>query len=131
VFMLANTFYGQANTTNATVTFKGSGGTAVTAKLVGNSTIRDYNNWVWTNTINGTTAQEWWTNNLHPSPQDQSKRLDAHSFNLATKFAGETLTHIVVTAPTNAGPNFMEPVLWAVDIARAGTGGISSTCSTK
>ena len=35
-----------------------------TFNLIGDVDIRDYNNWVWTNTINGTTTTQVWTNDL-------------------------------------------------------------------
>ena len=132
VYMLMNTFYGQGAIVNGTVTFKGTNKTHRFFKLTGNANIRDYNNWVWTNVINGTTAQEWWTNNLNPQPQDQSKRVDAHRFNLGTTFTGQTLTDIVVTAPSNAGANYMEPALFAVGVHYVGASGVApSTCTTK
>jgi len=87
---------------------------------------------VWTNTINGTTAQEWWTNNLNPQPDDQSHRLDAHYFNLGTAFASNTLTKIEIKAPSNAGVNYMEPALFAAGVVYPGGGGaVKSSCKAK
>ena len=127
-----NSGYGQSGIANAIVEFKGTGGAHKTFKLIGNKTIRDYNNWVWTNTIEGASAQEWWTNNLNPQPNDQSHRQDAHKFDLSAALAGQTLTDIVIKAPANAGPNFMEPLLFAVSVdAGLGSGTLPSKCKAK
>lgn len=124
VTTLMNTLYGQPDTVAATVTFKGSGGAIETFDLFGNEDIRDYNNYIWTNNINGVGTQEWWTNNPNPVPGDQSHRLDAQIFNLNSSFQGQTLTDIVVTAG-QAGGNFSQPMLFAVDVtSSAGAGGV-------
>ena len=69
IYMLMNSVYGQGGVANATVTVFGSSRISrQNLRLSGNKTIRDYNNWVWTNTINGTSTQEWWTNNPSPQP---------------------------------------------------------------
>jgi hypothetical protein len=131
VYALMNTQYGQAAIANATVLFKGTGQTHKSFRLTGNKTIRDYNNWVWTDTINGTSAQEWWTNNLNPQPNDQSHRLDAHKFSLAPTFTGQTLTDIIFKAPANAGVNYMQPFVAAVGIQYAGGANpVPTTCKT-
>ena len=117
VYTLMNTFYGQDAIPNATVTFSGTNKTKISFQLVGNTDIRDYNNWTWTNTINGTTTQEWWTNNPNPQQNDQSHRLDVQAFDLSEAFAGQTLTKITIQAPANAGPNYMEPALFAIGVA--------------
>jgi hypothetical protein len=132
VYMLMNTGYGQSGITNATIEFKGTGGAQKIVRLVGNTTVRDYNNWVWTNTINGKTAQEWWTNTLNPQPQDQSHREDAHMFDIGSAFAGQTLKQIIIKSPANAGVNYMEPLLFAIGVdAGTGAGTLPSTCSSK
>jgi hypothetical protein len=132
VYLVMNSLYGQSGITNATVELKGTGGVRKTFKLKGNKTIRDYNNWVWTNTLSGKTAEEWWTNNLNPQPDDQSHRQDAHEFNIKKPFAGQSLTDIIIKAPANAGANYMEPLLFAVSVdAGLGSGTLPSTCATK
>jgi hypothetical protein len=118
VATLMNTFYGQLGSAAVTVEFKGSAGADETFTLIGGTDIRDYNNWVWTNSINGTTTQEWWTNNFSPTSQDQTHRLDAQLFTLAASFATQTLTDIVFTAGTS-GVNYSEPMLSAVDVTTA------------
>jgi hypothetical protein len=130
VFTLMNTYYGQSGIHNATVTFEGTGGVTKTFALIGNKTVRDYNNYIWTNTVNGTTAEEWWTNNLNPQPDDQSHRLDAQEFNFGTAFSGKTLTKIIISAPKSAAVNYLEPILFAIDVSYPGaTGTVASTCS--
>lgn len=120
VYTVINTFYGQPGTSNATVRFTGTHGAAATFELIGDVDVRDYNNWIWTNQINGSTTQMWWTNNLSPTPFDQSHRLDVQRFDLQAAFAGETLTGISVTAPANAQPGVMESVLFALGIDGVG-----------
>ncbi len=119
VYTLLNTLYGQNGVTNATVEFIGSGGAIQVVNLVGNTDIRDYNNWQWTNTINGTTTQEWWTNNQTPVAYDQSHRLDVQSYTLSPAFQSQTLTDIIISAPPGAGVNYMEPMLTGVDVQAA------------
>jgi hypothetical protein len=132
VYALMNTQYGQSAIANATVVFKGTGKTHKSFKLIGNKTIRDFNNWVWTDTINGTSAQEWWTNNLNPQPDDQSHRLDAHKFTLAPTFTGQTLTDIIFEAPANAGTNYMQPFVAAVGLQYAGGATpVPTTCTAN
>jgi energy-converting hydrogenase Eha subunit E len=110
-----NTLDGLAGLDTVSVQFVGSAGASQTFTLVGNSDIRDYNNWVWTNTINGTTAQTWWTNNQNPNPFDQTHRWDAQVFSLNAAFATQTLTDIVITAGA-AGPNYSQPMLAALNV---------------
>jgi hypothetical protein len=125
---LINTYYGQSGISNATVVLRGTGGARNAFSLVGNTTIRDFNNWTWTNTINGTKrAQEWWTNNLDPKPIDGTHRLDVHRFVLGPSFDGQTLTHITIHAPPTAAVNFMEPLLIAVNVIYSGESG-AATC---
>ncbi len=129
VNMLINTGDGQPSIPNAIVTLKGTNGIKTTLRMIGNATIRDYNNWYWTEMVNDTTTQEWWTNNLNPQPGDQSKRLDVHVFRLGTNFIGQTLTDIIVTAPADAGDGFFVPLLSAVSVTYPGASGVvSSTC---
>lgn len=129
VYTVINTFYGQPGVSNATVRFTGTNGASATFELVGDVDVRDYNNWTWTNLVNGSTTQMWWTNNLNPSPFDQSHRLDAQHFDLQAAFAGETLTGISITAPANAQAGVLEPVLFALGIE--GTGKRRTSCSVQ
>jgi hypothetical protein len=132
VYLLINSGYGQGGIANATIELKAKGGVKKSFKLIGNATIRDFNNWVWTNTLTKRTSQEWWTNNLNPQPQDQSHRYDAHMIDTASLLAGQTLSDIIVKAPANAGPNFMEPLVWAIAVD-TGTGAqtIKSSCTAQ
>ncbi len=132
VYVLMNTYYGQSGIANGSVVFKGTNSTHKGFSLIGDKTIRDYNNWVWTNSINGTSVQEWWTNNLNPSPDDQSHRIDAHLLNLGVTFSGQTLTQIQFRAPATAGVNYMEPVLFAIGVDAGGSSApIPATCVAK
>jgi hypothetical protein len=132
VYLLMNTLYGQSGIVNATVKFKGSGGSKANFKRIGNQSIRDFNNWVFTNDLTKNTAQPWWTNNLNPQPFDQTHRIDAHKFDLSTAFAGQTLKQIEIDAPADAAPNYMQPLLFAVGLDDGGAGGpIAATCSVQ
>ncbi len=88
---LMNTFWGQSLTSYDTITFTGSKGTSAPISLTGNNTLRDYNNWVWTNGIIQPTVQAW---------TDTSQRLDEQSFSLGD-YSGETLTSITITDSGN------------------------------
>lgn len=132
VYLLMNTLYGQSGIVNATVKFKGSGGAKSSFKRVGNQTLRDFNNWVFTNELNSNTVQPWWTNNPDPHPNDQTHRIDAHKFDLSATFASQTLKQIEIDAPADAGPNYMQPLLFAIGVDEGAAGGpIAATCSVQ
>lgn len=83
---LMNTFWGQNGTSYDTITFTGSKGT-FSESLTGNNSLRDYNNYVWTNSIVQPTTVAW---------TDIDQRLDMQTFSLG-EYAGETLTSITIT----------------------------------
>jgi hypothetical protein len=83
---LMNTFWGQGGTSYDTIQFNGSKG-SFSESLTGNNTLRDYNNYVWTNSINQPTTVAW---------SDGSQRLDEQEFSLGA-YAGENLTSITIT----------------------------------
>lgn len=128
VQILINTGWGQAGIPNALVSVESSGGRSKTFKLIGNKTIRDFNNWVFTNNINGTTTQEWWTNNKNPTPQDQSHRYDAHVIDITSVVKGDALTQIVIAAPQNAATGFLEPFVFGVNVEYDGKPGKKPKC---
>ena len=117
-YTLMNTGYGQNGLLTATVTFKATGGVSQSFDLYGNSDIRDFNNYVWTNSINGTTTQEWYTTNSTPTTNDQTHRYDAQQFALSSAFLGQTLTDILITAGS-AGSNYSQPFLVAANVQTA------------
>lgn len=91
VYSMINTFWGAPGPNSfLSIEFKGTGGLSQVFTLIGNSDVRDYNQNVWTNTINGTTTVEVWNNQI-------GQRLDMQKFELAAQFATETLTSIVIT----------------------------------
>ena len=90
---LINTFWGQSGTSYDTITFTGSAGAKYSVDLAGNSGIRDYNNWVWTNSISGTT-QEVWNNG-------EGQRLDEQIFTLPAAFANQTLESMTISDTGN------------------------------
>ena len=83
---LMNTFWGQSAASYDTITFNGSKG-SFTESLTGNNSLRDYNNYIWTNSISQPTTG-WWS--------DGTQRLDEQSFSLGS-YAGEELTSITIT----------------------------------
>ncbi len=128
VYTLLNTYYGQDKVANATVLLKGSNDARRSFALAGNKTIRDFNNWIFTNTIDNAVAQEWWTSNKAPVPRDQTKRIDAQKLVPGTAFAGQTLTRIHVIAPRTAAFNVMQPILFAINVVYSGNAGPKPVC---
>lgn len=108
VYTLFNTLYGTAGLLTATVEFRGSQGASQTFSLIGDVDVRDFNNYVFTNNINNTTTQVWWTDG-------QFHRLDAQFFRLAPAFQTQTLTSIRITTGT-AGFGISNPILHAITI---------------
>lgn len=90
-YSLINTFWGANGLPAlAAITFNATNGVTYTKDLVGNDDIRDYNQWIWTNSINGITTKQVFNNN-------QSQRLDMQTFALPAAFANETLLNITVS----------------------------------
>ncbi len=90
VYSLLNTSWGQPGPGSlASITFNATNGLSHTVLLVGNSDIRDYNDYIYTNLINNTTTREVFNNNL-------GQRLDMQTYTLPQAFALETLTSIVL-----------------------------------
>jgi len=83
---LISTLWGQGGTSYDSITFNGSKG-SFTEALTGNNTLRDYNNYVWTNSIQQPTTVAW---------TDVSQRLDEQVFSLGS-YAGEDLTSVTLT----------------------------------
>jgi hypothetical protein len=129
VQILINTGWGQSGIPNAFVDVETSGGSSKTFKLIGNKTIRDFNNWIFTNSINGKQTQEWWTNNKNPQPNDQSHRYDAHVIDISSVVKNDTLTRVVVRAPQNAATGFLEPFVFAVNVEYPGKPGPKPKCT--
>ncbi len=98
VFTTISTFWGVGGQPPfASITFNATNGVTQTFNLIGNSQIRDYNQNIFTNTINGTDTREVFNNNA-------GQRVDMQRFDLSAAFATETLTSIVLN---DAGlPNF-------------------------
>jgi PEP-CTERM motif len=106
---LMNNFFGTANLVEAQVTFTNSAGATASFSLVGDQTIRDYNNYIYTNNLQGfntnpafgkVTAQEWWNDDSQVTGSD-TQRLDAQTFVLPASWAGTNLTSITIANPTS------------------------------
>ena len=85
-YSLINTFWGRTGS-DATVTFNATGGLSQTFSLAGNVDVRDYFQNVYTNSINGTTTQQVFS--------DGARRLDRQAYALGAGFATQTLTSVV------------------------------------
>jgi hypothetical protein len=128
-YSLINTFWGRTGS-DATVTFNATGALSQTFTLSGNVDVRDYYENVYTNTINGTTTQQVFS--------DGPRRLDRQAYALGAGFATQTLTSVVfsdtgangtsritLTGLTleTAGAAVPEPATWAMMIGGMGLAG--------
>jgi hypothetical protein len=94
VSTLLNTLWGQTGASYDTVTFTGSAGANYTVGLTGDYAIRDYNRYIWTNTISPSAGTFLaWDNYGSGGAQ----RLDEQMFTLPDSFADQTLTSITIT----------------------------------
>ena len=107
VYALLNTFYGQVGQTNATVVFANSRGQTISFTLVGDQTIRDYNQNNFTNDLagynlaagqSGLFTQNWW-NNAADADGNGHQRLDVTTFILPSSWAGTALVSMTITNP--------------------------------
>lgn len=89
VYMIMNTFWGSEDPGIVGVEFVGTDGAFQTFDVVGNDHIRDFNNWIYTNKINGVTTIEAFNNGL-------GQRLDRVTFDLSDDFLDEALSLIRV-----------------------------------
>ncbi|MBS0378110.1 MAG: PEP-CTERM sorting domain-containing protein [Proteobacteria bacterium] len=126
---LMSNFFGTANAVEAVVTFTNSKGATASFSLVGDQTIRDYNNYIYTNALQGfnsnaalgsVTAQEWW-NDQAQLGNDSLQRLDVQSFVLPASWAGTDLVSMTVSNPQSGDWD----VLSGVQVVDAGGGGAS------
>lgn len=96
-YTLIGTYWGTAGApSKLSLTFNFSGGTSYVKEFFGNADIRDYNNGSYTNTINGTSTVQVYSQG--------SLRLDRQFVDLqAAGHGGKTLTSVVMTDTGNAG----------------------------
>ncbi len=101
---LINNFYGTGNFTEAVVTFTNSNNQTAEFSLVGDQTVRDYNNYIYTNGLQGyntnsslgeVSAEEWWNNGAG------GQRLDVQTFVLPASWGGTSLDSIQISDPAN------------------------------
>lgn len=94
VYTLLNTMWGQSGTSYDTITFTGSAGDTYSVALMGNYAIRDYNRYIWTNSISAAAnSVSVWNNYAIGGWQ----RLDEQAFILPAAFANETLETVTIT----------------------------------
>jgi hypothetical protein len=93
-YSLINTYWGNANpVAQASIEFFGTNGAYYKKDLIGNVDIRDYNQNIFTNVINGTTTVNAYTYNSFGGGQ----RMDMQQYELPNVFSTQTLTKIKVT----------------------------------
>lgn len=107
VYTLINTAWGQPGPNSyAYLEFTGSGGAVYVENLVGNVDIRDWNPFIFTNSINNTTTINVFTEtNIYGT----IGRLDMQDITLPTLFASQTLTSIELV--DNGGFYFQRTIL--------------------
>ena len=115
---LINSFYGVASQVDATITFTNSNSATAQFSLLGDETMRDYNQNTFANTLPGSntgsgygqvTAQNWWNNG------STGQRLDAQTFVLPSSWNGTSLVSMTISNPwTN--PQTNDVVLSAVQV---------------
>jgi len=125
IYTMLNTWWGQADVSNAVVTLRFASGRHKRFNLIGNDRIRDYNDFDFTDTINGRTAQQWWVSD------DGNSRLDVQILKLGNDFVGDRLTKVIVSAPSGTGANAMQPILFAIGIDAGGLTSVKTRCSAK
>jgi hypothetical protein len=106
---LINTFYGGSGD-QADITFTNSKNQTAFFSLIGDQTIRDYNNGPYTDTLTGinsdqldygdVTAQQWWsTQDAGNNNGQPSQRLDAQTFYLPSSWGGTDLVSMQMSDP--------------------------------
>jgi hypothetical protein len=114
VHTLINTAYGQSGPNSYLgLEFFGSAGAEYTLHLVGNFNIRDFNDWVWTNSINGTSTVNVFNNPAH------THRIDMQTITLPAAFAGQTLTDIKMV--DSGGFLFQRAILYGITVTASPT----------
>jgi hypothetical protein len=114
---LVNTAFGEAGSVNANFTFTNNLGQEAAFSLVGNQTVRDYNESLFTNSLQGfnsdtslgqVTAMNWWNDG------NSGQRLDVQSFVLPSSWSGTNLVNLSINDPNAVGDNIL---LSAVDVS--------------
>ena len=122
---LINTFFGDSGL-DGTITFTNSNGDTAVYQLYGDQTVRDYNQAIYANDLQGfntlpgggaVTTKNWW-NNGNTGIQDASQRLDVQTFVLPAAWDGTTLTSMNINVPSAA---FADDVLSAVQVVNVTT----------
>jgi hypothetical protein len=124
VYTLMNTMWGQSVNAYDTITFTGSQGATYSVALLGNYAVRDYNRYIWTNSISATAnSMSAWNNYSVGGWQ----RLDEQVFALPSDFADQTLNTITITDMGN--DNFSRLFLAGLTLDTADTGALDPPSS--
>lgn len=112
IHTLINTYWGQAGPNSyASLTFTYSDGSSFSMALIGNVDIRDYNNYIWTNSINGTTT-------INVFDNGKGQRLDKQQITVPASMVSKTLQTITVS--DTGGTNFQRVFLSGLTVHQAG-----------
>jgi hypothetical protein len=117
---LINTFFG-ANNAQAVITFGNDAGGTATYTLVGDETVRDYNQSAFANglqgfntdpTLGAVTTKEWFDNG-------EGQRLDAQTFVLPTSWDGTNLDSITISSPSDSNAEVVLSALQVQTVTRS------------
>jgi hypothetical protein len=112
-YSLINTIWGQPGPTSyLSISFTGSAGFVQTFDLIGDSDIRDFNNFAFTNTINGSSTVQV------VSTDDGQHRLDEQTYALDAAFLTQNLVSITMT--DTGGDGFSRGALTGLTIGTEG-----------
>jgi hypothetical protein len=98
-YALLNNYEGLINVDEYNITFKAENGDSVTFASIGGVDTRDYNDYIYTDTISNSTIN--WYNNGAGNPRQQ--RLDVRSFSLPSSFFNDTITDFIITQQLHPG----------------------------
>src|SRR5579871_5132893 len=112
IHTLINTYWGQSGPNSyASLTFLYSDGSSFSKALVGNVDIRDYNNYIWTNSINGTTT-------INVFDNGEGQRLDKQEITVPLNMVSKTLQTLEVA--DTGGSNFQRVFLAGLTVHQTG-----------
>lgn len=119
-YSLINTIWGQAQRGLIYIKFVGADGSSQQFNLLGGSDVRDFNNFIYTNTINNNDAPSITATNALTVDNGQH-RLDEQTFQLDPLFLTNNIVKVVVT--DNGADGFSRAALSGLTFGSASVGG--------